>query len=237
MKRVSITLLICSIVSVIIPYSVFAQPVDFEVDVLWEAINSYTPPFYKGKAMPPLEANISAVAIATGLPGADLMYTWEKDEQRQAAQSGRNKDLFGYIGTPLDQQNSIAVTVSSPSGTFEKRKSAVIPYQSSEVLFYEDDSQLGTLFNKNIKNGHIVGDSKKISLTAIPYFLSADTLSSKSIEMIWAVNNGSLPEQKVKNKIILEGLTGTSGESVISIFIKNKIKIFEEGKVGVSLQF
>jgi len=237
MRRFSIIISILLIMPVIIPYSVFAQPTDFEVDILWEAVNSYTPPFYKGKAMAPLEANINVVAIPTGIPLSDATYVWEKDNQRQPGQSGRNKNSFGYIGNPIDQQNSIAVTVSPSSGSFEERRVTNINYRNSEVLFYQNDDRFGILFNKNIKNGHVVGDSKKISLAAIPYFLSTDSLDSKSVEMLWSVNNASLPEQKVKNKILLEGQSGLNGESIISIFIKNKTRIFEEGRVGISLQF
>ncbi len=236
MRRVSIIISILLIIPVIIPYGVFAQSADFEVDLLWEAIGSYTPPFYKGKALPSLEANIHAVAIPSS-PSLDLMYVWEKDGQRQPGQSGRNKNSFGYVANPLEQGSSVSVTASYSSGDVTAQERINISYKNSEVLFYEHSLDFGTLFNKNIKNGHSVGESKKISLTAIPYFLSTNTLNSKDIEMIWFTNNTALPEQTIKNKISLEGQDGTIGESIISIFIKNKTKIFEEGKVGISLQF
>lgn len=208
-----------------------------EVDLLWEAVGSYTPPFYKGKALPALEANINVVAIPKNQSISNLFYSWEKEYQKQSSQSGKGKNSFGYIATPLEQANDIAVTVSSGDGSFSSKENIVIRYGNSEVLFYQDDPGLGTLFNKAIKNGFNIGTEKDIVLTAIPYFITADTATSKVLDMIWSVNGNAMPEQAVKNKIRLLGQSGLTGNAVVSIFIKNTSRLFEEGTVGVSLEF
>jgi hypothetical protein len=208
-----------------------------EIDLLWEAIGSYTPPFYKGKALPALEANINVVAIPKNQLTQNLFYSWEKEYQKQSSQSGKGKNSFGYIATPLEQANDIAVTVSSSDGSFSSQENVVIRYGNSEVLFYQDDPGLGTLFNKAIKNGFNIGTEKDIILTAIPYFITADTATSKVLDMIWSVNGATMPEQTVKNKVRLIGQCGLSGNAVVSIFIKNTSRLFEEGSVGISLEF
>ncbi len=208
-----------------------------EVDLLWEAIGSYTPPFYKGKALPALEANINVVAIPKNQTIGNLFYSWEKEYQKQSSQSGKGKNSFGYIATPLEQANDIAVTVSSDDGSFKSQENVVIRYGNSEVLFYQDDPGLGTLFNKALKNGFSIGSEKEIVITAIPYFISADTATSKVLDMIWSVNGTAMPEQTIKNKIRLLGQSGLTGNAVVSIFIKNTSRLFEEGTVGISLEF
>lgn len=209
-----------------------------EVDLLWEAVGSYTPPFYKGKALPAFEANINVVAIPKHKDINSLNYTWEKEYSRQAAQSGRGKNSFSYIANPLEQANAISVGVTSSNNSFQARDTMTIRYGNSEVLFYKDDSELGTLFNKAISNGYSVGDTGEISLTAIPFFITAESIASSALEMIWSVNDVALPVQTVKNKIRLSSIqSGIRGNVLTSIFIKNKTRLFEEGKVGVSLEF
>jgi len=208
-----------------------------QVDLLWEAIGSYTPPFYKGKALPALEANINVVAIPDFDNREVLTYSWEKENQRQASQGGRGKNSFGYIASPLEQANKITVNVSSADESFSGNENLIIRYGNSEVLFYENSSDFGTLFNKVITNGHSVGEDGEISLTAIPFFVTADTIASKSLEMIWSVNGLALPVQTIKNKVRLSGEGGVGGEVIASIFIKNKARLFEEGTVGVGLNF
>lgn len=208
-----------------------------EVDMLWEAVGSYTPPFYKGKALPALEANINVVAIPKDENSTSLSYVWEKDNQRQSAQSGRGKNSFGYIASPLEQANRISVEISSVDDSFSSKEDTTVRYGNSEVIFYENDLELGTLFNKAITNGHFVGDDGEINLTAIPFFVTTDTIASKSLEMVWQVNGLALPIQTIKNKVRLSGESGIGGGVIASIFIKNKTRLFEEGTVGVELNF
>lgn len=206
-----------------------------EIDLLWEAVGSYTPPFYKGKALPPLEANINVVAIPNGKKPGDLFYSWEKETQGQDAQSGKGKNSFSYIATPLEQANNVSVLVSSDDNSFSSEDNLIIRYGNAEVLFYEDDPALGTLYNKAVKNDFSVEDREEITLSAIPFFITADTLTSKALDMIWSLNGIALPAQTVKNKIRLSG--EQPGNVVASIFIKNSARLFEEGTVGVSLEF
>lgn len=208
-----------------------------EVDMLWEAVGSYTPPFYKGKALPALEANINVVAIPKHDNPNILTYSWEKEHTRQAAQGGRGKNSFGYIASPLEQANIISVSVSSTDKTYNAQEDLVIRYGNSEVVFYEDSPEFGTLYNKALTNGHFVGDDKEITLTAIPFFVTVDSILSKALEMVWSVNGQALPVQTVKNKVRLSGQTGLSGSATASVFIKNKTRLFEEGNVGIQLEF
>ncbi len=207
------------------------------VDLLWEAIGSYTPPFYKGKALPAIEANINVVAIPDHGNLSALSYSWEKEYTRQAAQSGRGKNSFSFLANPLEQANSVSVEVSSADQSFSGAEDVVIRYGNSEVLFYEESPELGTLFNKSLKNGHFVGEDKEITLTAVPFFVTADSIASKALEMIWKINGSSLPVQSIKNKVRLSGERGISGNVRASIFINNNSRIFEEGTVGLELNF
>jgi hypothetical protein len=209
-----------------------------EVDMLWEAIGSYTPPFYKGKALPALEANINVVAIPKRSDIGNLFYSWEKEYSSQSAQSGRGKNSFAYLATPLEQANTVSVGVKSSDGSYESREDLTIRYGNSEVVFYEEDSVLGTLYNRAVKDGFSVGSDKEIALSAIPYFVTVDAIESDTLDMVWSINGSRAGDQVKKNKIRLSGIaTGISGPATISVIIKNTARLFEEGTVGVSLEF
>lgn len=208
-----------------------------QVDLLWEAVGSYTPPFYKGKALPPLEANINVVAFPKRNDISELFYSWQKEYSSKSAQSGRSKNSFSYLATPFEQANAISVEISSPDGSYKTQDDLIVRYGNSEVVFYENDSKLGILYNSTIKNNHKIESDKEISLVAVPYFVTTDTIDSKNLEMVWAVNGNKLPTQQKKNKIRLTGATGISGDTIVSVFIKNTSRLFEEGNVGVSLNF
>lgn len=208
-----------------------------QIDLLWEAVGSYTPPFYKGKALPPLEANINIVAIPKDKDANSLTYNWEKEFSLQAGHNGRGKNSFSYIATPLEQANAISVRVFSSDNDFEARETITIRYGNSEVVFYEVDSRLGILFNKALKNGILVGDDKEIDMMAVPFFVTAENIGSKALEMVWYVNGNALPVQTIKNRVRLSNTSGLRGRVVASIFVKNKNRLFEEGTVGIELQF
>ena len=55
-----------------------------DIDLLWEAMDSYTPPFYKGKALPSTESQIKIVAYpnTSGLSNTNqknISYTWKNN--------------------------------------------------------------------------------------------------------------------------------------------------------------
>ncbi len=209
-----------------------------EVDMLWEAVGSYTPPFYKGKALPALEANINVVAIPKRSDIGNLFYSWEKEYSSQSAQSGLGKNSFAYLATPLEQSNAVSVGVKSSDGSYESREDLTIRYGNSEVVFYEEDLILGTLYNRAVKDGFSVGADKEIALAAIPYFVTVDAIASDTLDMGWSINGVRTGEQAKKNKIRLSGLvTGISGTALVSVIIKNSARLFEEGTVDVSLEF
>jgi len=202
------------------------------IDILWESVGSYTPAFYKGKALPTLESTINVVAVPDRSDRSSLYYLWSKEFSSQPGQSGRGVNSFSYVGTALELSNTVSVEVTGSQNGYFAQKNSVIQYRNSEVVFYEEDESLGTLFNKALKNGHNL-DGNKISLTAIPYFVGVEDISSDNLTIDWAVNgiNTAIPSQK--NKMRFVAPQGTTGEVVVSVFIKNITRLFEEGEVGI----
>ena len=87
--------------------------------VLWQANNSYVPPFYKGKAMPSPDSEIKVVALpqiknSSGfVDPKNMTYTWKKDYTNNPDGSGYGKNSFTYVNDYLEDLNNIGVTVST----------------------------------------------------------------------------------------------------------------------------
>ncbi len=62
--------------------------------LLWQADDSYVPPFYKGKAMPSAESSIKVVALpeirngSTIVSVQNMTYSWQKDYNKDVNDSG-----------------------------------------------------------------------------------------------------------------------------------------------------
>ena len=79
-----------------IPILTHAQDagIDTRTDVLWEALDSHTPPFYKGKPLPSNESYIRAVAISGSFNPRTTTYTWNRGGKTVASASGLGKSAF-----------------------------------------------------------------------------------------------------------------------------------------------
>jgi hypothetical protein len=77
-------------------------PVD--VDILWQA-NTYTPPFYKGKALFTPESNVTFIALFNIIIGgkrvdpSDVVYKWKVNRTVDGANSGFGKNSYNYTGS------------------------------------------------------------------------------------------------------------------------------------------
>src|SRR5690606_39124133 len=86
-----------------------------QIDLLWEATDAYTPPFYKGKALPIQQSELRVTAIPetfliepTDAP--NLVYYWDRNYSRDVAKSGFGKQSYSLTADPLNPTEKIKVT-------------------------------------------------------------------------------------------------------------------------------
>ncbi len=83
------------------------------VDVLWEGADSYTPPFYKGRALPANNGLIRVVAIPTISAPRGLTYTWQENDSALPDASGYEKSSLVFRNQTLNTSEDITLSVSS----------------------------------------------------------------------------------------------------------------------------
>lgn len=211
-----------------------------DVDLLWEATNTYAPPFYKGKILPSSEGVIKVIALphfkkGTGEvdPGA-VVYNWKRNYHSQQDASGYAKNVFTFKQSYLNPIEYITVTgIDNASGS-QVKKTLPVSVFSPKILFYEKDPLLGVQYQQAVREVTLSGSEK--TLIAEPYFFSPANIYSSDLRFNWKINGSTVATPKERNMLTLK--SGGSGVSNISLEIKNlkKFFVFHTGILKINLQ-
>ncbi len=211
-----------------------------ELDILWEAQNSYVPPFYRGKTMVSKEGEYKVSAMpSTGnsVSGTkNFSYNWSKDTNAQVGQSGWGKNSFTFKNTYLDRTNTIKVEVSDILNKFSGSKSIVLEPGNSKIVFYKVDKNLNILSNQSLEeNFEIKKEGETIG--AIPYFINSENLNDENLEFNWKVGEQNIETVPPKNQISVVPENGKSGFSTISLTVENKGNLFQPSSKLIRVRF
>jgi hypothetical protein len=220
----------------------------FRVNVLWEAV-SYTPPFYKGKALAPQNGLIAVTAMpelmysdGTKLDPSKLIYTWEQDGFVLGSSSGYGKQQLIVAAKRIARlKTSILVTITSFDGVLETQAGVNIPTTNPGVLFYEDHPLQGVMYDHAIIDTFELVD-EEVNIRSEPYFFSLDDVFNRNIQYHWTINGLELPtplEEQTKN-ITLRKAGDVRGLTNISLDIStlNIDRILQEiyGEFNISFR-
>lgn len=210
--------------------TMFLNPAD--VDIVWEA-DTYTPPFYRGKALASPGSNIKLMAIphlmtenGTKLPANDLNYEWRVNNN--IISSGYGKvSATTKIGTPYSQ-NNVSVKVSNSKGDITAESIITIKPESATVIFYKENPVEGTIYNAALSLNERIYE-QEFSIRAEPYFFSfPDHPSDRNLEFRWSLNGkGITPNEGTPKIITLRNETGKETVSSLQLSIRNLQKVFQ----------
>ncbi len=199
-----------------------------EADLIWEA-DTYTPPFYKGKAVNSSNAVINITALPNFVNSSGqkisadkLIYKWTEDSKVRGNQSGYGKKTISLEGPQTNRSKRITVEVQSMDGTLKAKKIISVRSQSPQIIFYKEDPLLGTLYNTALKDEYnLIGEELRV--VAVPFFFSFQNETRYN----WTMNNQSLDNNLDKDKIILRRPTDQTGQSKVALKIQNLDKILQ----------
>lgn len=107
------------------------------VDLLWEAADSYTPPFYKGKALPADGALIRVVGIPAATAPKNNVFKWSHNDEIQQDSSGYNKSSFVFQNGALATSDTVELTLES--GSFVGTNAVTITPVSPSLVAYQNN--------------------------------------------------------------------------------------------------
>ncbi len=212
-----------------------------ELDLIWEA-NTFTPPFYKGKALNSHQSIIKIVAYPnfitnTGkkISSNNLLYTWKKDNKVSIKDSGYGNNSFTFIGPELYRNNLISVEVETLNGDIKSKKNIFLKNYSPEIIFYKEDPLLGVLNNRNLEFFPVFdSSSEEIKIVAYPFFFSFQ--NENNIQYDWLINNKSIIGSE--NKLTLRRENGVRGFFTVSLKIQDlkNFLLFTENNFNLNFE-
>lgn len=210
--------------------------------LLWEAYDSYVPPFYKGKAMPILDSEIKMVAMPEARDNAgtpvnpkNMSYDWKIDYSNDTAGSGYGKNYYIYKNDYLEGINTVGVTAYTGDGSSSSEANISVGTVEPKIVFYKNDKTLGNIWENALTNPHTIKDTE--ILVAIPYFMSPKLLQAPNLVYNWSINGSSVSVIGPKNIMPLQVQEGTSGKSNIELTVENKFRIFQTSSAEINIEF
>jgi hypothetical protein len=213
-----------------------------EVDLIYESL-SYTPPFYKGKALNPKQGTVRVTAIpnlisTSGLKVAakNIVYTWRKDSSTQGSASGLGKNTFTFTGEIPIRNTRIEVTATAPDNTASAVNSVNIINTTPKIIFYENSPIYGVLYSRAVL-GTVKMLTDEFGVVATPYFFSATSTSSTDLRYTWSMNGQTTPNQDPENSFTTKVIKVGSGTANVELEVKNNINIFQKTTSNYNINF
>jgi len=203
-----------------------------DLDLLWEAIDSYVPPFYRGKALPASETQIKVVAIPVMRTGSiqvnpsSMVYNWKKNFQNIKNSSGFGKNSFTFRNGYLDDIESVSVEVSSLNQSTTNSDQVKIQIRTPKILFSEDDILEGTNYTYELQRG-FTPRTTQTTIVAEPLFFSSKNATSPDFSYSWELNDESTRTPALKNVLSLQFDPNTRGTAEVSLDIKSRSRLFQ----------
>jgi len=200
-----------------------------EVEIMWESVDGYTPPFYKGKSLPISGGLIRAVAIPntnTIKSGSgSIAYSWKNADSAVPDASGYNKNSYVFKNSMFDDINKITVVASSVAGNYSAENTIEIPVYKPKIVFYKKSPTEGVLYNNALKKEAIMSEDE-MTIVAEPYFLSLKGHEDKFIYS-WQINGERIATPSKKSELTVRP-TSRGGYANIDIVIENLNELFQK---------
>lgn len=211
-----------------------------QVELVWEA-ESYTPPFYKGKALMGRYQPVKIIALpqlgksSVSLSSTDLIYTWKKNGRVLGSLSGYGKNTLLIDRTETGKEMRIEVVVSNKEGSVNATNELFLAPSEPKLLAYIYSPANGILFNRALQ-GQMKMGTKELSIAAVPYYLSAYKESVRYLNYEWKMGN---EKSNVIDQIFtVRNKASTAGETTINVSVFNQADNMSEKVATVfSLSF
>lgn len=216
-----------------------------EVDILWEAIDAYESPFYRGKPLYLKGGKLRLTAIPetqliAPTDAEKLIYYWNRNGKRDQAASGFGKNSYEFTTETLLEEDEIELTTNDrQENSFAQKRKSFKPFsnEAADLLFYEINSNGKLLLNKALNDFSLIKGSQ-IHLSFHPISLS--TIAPNFIDTFvgWNINGeNQAPQDFSKQNELAISTAGESGSVQISLELEPIDKYLQNIKEQVSLNF
>jgi hypothetical protein len=211
-----------------------------KVALLIEA-ESYTPPFYRGKAYFPYQGRARVTAVPSfvdengkQIPPEQLVFKWKQGTQNMIDSSGLGKNILTYRSGVLIRANSVSVEVSSLDQQYVANASVNITPVEPKTILYENNPEYGILYNKALSDPFSL-KATEITVTAVPYFFTAASSNDSNLKYDWNLNGTAVGNGG--NSIVLHNPGGGGGRALLSLQLSNTVDYFQFANASLNINF
>lgn len=184
------------------------------IDLLWEAADSYTPPFYKGKALLSTNGLIRVTGIPSATAPKQLVYTWSRNNSVLGASSGYGKSSVLMRNSELESIERVSLEASS--GAFNGNASIMINPGDPSVVAYQKDE--GFIDYANGTSNSVTTNQNGLVLRFEPYFFSVPLSLANSLAISISENDNDVTNADYPNELYLSAPEGRGG-SIFTVAI------------------
>lgn len=211
------------------------------VDILWEA-SSYTPPFYKGKALYGYQNLVTIIALpnivnsnGTKISPDNLIYKWTKDGKVLGGVSGYGKNKFSFSKSILSRPDEIEVEVTSSDKKIKASGNITIEPVEPKTVIYENNPLYGIIYEKAV-SGEFKLNGNEITLTTTPYFFGKNDVGGR-IKYNWKMNGRSINSKPDARQVTFRNNEESNGSTKVSVDLQNEVKQLQSARADVLLNF
>lgn len=201
-----------------------------DIDLLWEAVDSYTPPFYKGKALPSKGSRLKVVAFpnTSGLSqtnSKNIVYTWKSQYNVVKSASGAGKNKFTFTNSDIRNSEKISVSASGPGGVYTAEGTLNINIVNPQIIFYKKSPLEGVLYQNRLEDGGYVSEDE-VTFVAEPYFLSFNNEQGGFLYN-WKINGVSIDTPSNPRELTVRP-SARGGYATIEFSLEDTKKLFQK---------
>ncbi|MFA5841614.1 MAG: hypothetical protein WC835_01460 [Candidatus Paceibacterota bacterium] len=213
-----------------------------QVDILWQAIDSYTPPFYRGKALPAKMSKIRVLAMPDmktksggAVKSTDLIYKWTLGDAPMLDSSGYAKNFADFSLDFVSSDASVKVNASSiKEAGLVAENIAYFTTVDPKIIFYENKPLKGISYENAAGNSFDLKNNE-VSIVAEPYYFTSQNGRS-SLSYNWLING--IPTQPVNQRsLVLRIGDQKSGSSEISLGVKQVSRFLQAANKTFTINF
>lgn len=195
-----------------------------QVDILWEAVDAYTPPFYKGKPLGSVEGIFRATAFPrNGTSAKKFSYSWSRNGSAISKDSGYGKAGYLFKSVYTNAKEDVSVSVRSGGGTIGNAR-VNIPFSQPAILFYRNID--GFTHYHQALEGTVVMERDIETFRAEPFYISTPRALEKDIESAWSLGGNEAQQGDRENEFIISR-GSSSGTTTVGFKASSPGKLFQ----------
>ena len=206
----------------------------------WEA-QTYTPPGYRGRALPTSGALVRVYAFPEIFVSAaqtanpdNLIYQWTLDDTDARDQSGRGRKSFSFqVANGKGVTHRVSVIVTNEDKSTSAFAKVDVRVEDPQILFYEDKTLEGPRYERASTQFSVAG-GEEVRVRVEPYFFLAGFIDELSYQ--WRINGQSLQDASQPRQFLFRTEQESRGTHHATLTIEHPSQLFQRGSGSVSIE-